>query len=452
MGRKVESKMINDVIAAISTGMLSAAGISVIRLSGEGSFDVLNRIFRCSTRDYEGYRIYYGHIFDPETGKDVDEVLVSIFRAPKSFTGEDMAEISCHGGLYVTRKILTLTLTYGARQALNGEFTRRAYLNGKIDLTQAEAVNDLIMADNQDNAQLAVNSLSGSIRKLITPLIDDVAQIMAHIEVNIDYPEYDDNGIITAEEISPIVEDWLGKCDKILNMARSSMIIKEGIRTVIVGKPNVGKSSLLNALLQQDKAIISAQAGTTRDLVEGDIHLENVTLHLIDTAGIHETENEIEQMGIEKSRKALQQAQLVIVVLDGSAPLDDEDELILRETEGYNRIIVYNKKDLTEENRGLSICASKGEIDELINEINRQFAENKIALSQPVLTNERQISLMQQARNAMVSVRQALQDGIPLDLLEEDIQTAFRCLKEILGEYSREDLLDEIFGRFCVGK
>ncbi|MBR0138198.1 MAG: tRNA uridine-5-carboxymethylaminomethyl(34) synthesis GTPase MnmE [Erysipelotrichaceae bacterium] len=444
--------MFNDTIAAISTSTLSAAGISVIRLSGEDAFEVLNRIFRCKTRDYEGYRIYYGHIFDPETGKDVDEVLVSIFRGPRSFTGEDMAEISCHGGLYVTRKILTLCLSYGARQALNGEFTKRAYLNGRIDLTQAEAVNDLIMADNQDNAQLAVNSLSGSIRKLLSPLIDGVAQIMAHIEVNIDYPEYDDNGIITAGEIEPVVEKWLKDCDRILNLARSSMIVKQGVKTVIVGKPNVGKSSLLNALLQQDKAIISAQAGTTRDLVEGDIHLENVTLHLIDTAGIHETENEIEQMGIEKSRQALSEAQLVIVVLDGSAPLDQEDELILKETEGTNRIVVFNKNDLSDNEYELSICASKGEIDPLLDEINRMFAEDRVVLSQPVLTNERQIALMQQAKEAMRNVRQALKDQVPLDLLEEDIQLTYRCLKEILGEFSREDLLDEIFGRFCVGK
>ncbi len=424
----------------------------MIRLSGEDAFEVLNRIFRCSAREYEGYRIYYGHIFDPETGKDVDEVLVSIFRAPKSFTGENMAEISCHGGLYVTRKILTLCLSYGARQALNGEYTRRAYLNGKIDLTQAEAVNDLIMADNQDNAALAVNSLAGSIRKLLMPLIDGVAQIMAHIEVNIDYPEYDDNGIITAAEIEPVVDQWLASCDKILNLARSSMIVKEGVRTVIVGKPNVGKSSLLNALLQQDKAIISAEAGTTRDLVEGDIHLENVTLHLIDTAGIHETANAIEQMGIEKSRQALSQAQLVIVVLDGSSPLDEEDRMILQETENTNRIVVYNKNDLSDKEYELSICAARGEIQPLIEEINRMFAQDRVVLSQPVLTNERQIALMQQAKEAMRNVKDALKDQVPLDLMEEDIQLAYRCLKEILGEFSREDLLDEIFGRFCVGK
>lgn len=444
--------MLNDTIAAISTGTITASGISIIRLSGPDTFTVLDRIFRTKDHNYEGYRIYYGHIFDPETGKDVDEVLVSTFIGPRSFTGENMAEINCHGGLYVTRKILTLCLSNGARQAINGEYTKRAYLNGRIDLTQAEAVNDLIMADNQDNAQLAVNSLSGSVSRLITPLIDEIAQIMAHIEVNIDYPEYDDNGVITAEEISPMVDQWLVKCDEILNMAKNSMIVKEGVKTVIVGKPNVGKSSLLNALLQQDKAIISSYAGTTRDLVEGDIHLDNVTLHLIDTAGIHDTENEIEQMGIDKSRQALSQAQLVIVVIDGSQPLQQEDYELLKETENRNRIVVYNKNDLQQVEGQLSICASKGEIKPLIDEINSMFAENRIVLSQPVLTNERQISLMSQAKSAMKDVREALDNQVPLDLLQEDIQFIFRCLKEILGEYSREDLLDEIFSRFCVGK
>ena len=226
--------MFSDTIAAVSTSIITASAINVIRLSGPDAFKVLEKIFRGKRNDWEGYRIYHGNIIDPDDESVVDEVLVSIFRAPKSFTGENMAEISCHGGLYVTRKILTLCLSYGARQAVNGEYTRRAYLNGKIDLTQAEAVNDLIMADNQDNAALAVNSLSGSIRRLLTPLLDGVAQIMAHIEVNIDYPEYDDNGIITAAEIAPEVDSWLESCDRILNLAKSSMIVKEGVRTVSI--------------------------------------------------------------------------------------------------------------------------------------------------------------------------------------------------------------------------
>lgn len=443
--------MFEDTIAAISTSTLTKTAISIVRISGKDAFTVLNKIFKTKDRNYQGYRIYYGHIYDPSNQEIIDEVLVNTFIAPKSFTGENLVEINCHGGLYVTSKVLTLVLSYGARMALHGEFSKRAFLNGKIDLTQAEAINDLICADNKDSAKLAVNSLSGSISKMINPLINDLEQCIAHIEVNIDYPEYDDNGIITANEVSLLVEDWKEQCDKIINMAQNSLIIKEGIKTVIVGKPNVGKSSLLNALLQQDKAIVSDVAGTTRDLVEGDIHLDNVTLHLIDTAGIHDTENDIEQIGIKKSRQALSEAQLVIVLID-SSDFDLEDEKLLEETENLNRLVVYNKKDLGITFSGINISANNGDIDQLINAINDLFRDSKLALSQPVLTNERQIALMRQAKEAMESASRALSNNIPLDLINEDIQHAYRCLKEILGQYTREDLLDGIFSRFCVGK
>ena len=443
--------MFEDTIAAISTSTLTKTAISIVRISGKDAFTVLNKIFKTKDRNYQGYRIYYGHIYDPSNQEIIDEVLVNTFIAPKSFTGENLVEINCHGGLYVTSKVLTLVLSYGARMALHGEFSKRAFLNGKIDLTQAEAINDLICADNKDSAKLAVNSLSGSISKMINPLINDLEQCIAHIEVNIDYPEYDDNGIITANEVSLLVEDWKKQCDKIINMAQNSLIIKEGIKTVIVGKPNVWKSSLLNALLQQDKAIVSDVAGTTRDLVEGDIHLDNVTLHLIDTAGIHDTENDIEQIGIKKSRQALSEAQLVIVLID-SSDFDLEDEKLLEETENLNRLVVYNKKDLGITFSGINISANNGDIDQLINAINDLFKDSKLALSQPVLTNERQIALMRQAKEAMESASRALSNNIPLDLINEDIQHAYRCLKEILGQYTREDLLDGIFSRFCVGK
>ncbi|MDY5727619.1 MAG: tRNA uridine-5-carboxymethylaminomethyl(34) synthesis GTPase MnmE [Erysipelotrichaceae bacterium] len=443
--------MFEDTIAAISTSTLTKTAISIVRISGKDAFTVLNKIFKTKDRNYQGYRIYYGHIYDPSNQEIIDEVLVNTFIAPKSFTGENLVEINCHGGLYVTSKVLTLVLSYGARMALHGEFSKRAFLNDKIDLTQAEAINDLICADNKDSAKLAVNSLSGSISKMINPLINDLEQCIAHIEVNIDYPEYDDNGIITANEVSLLVEDWKKQCDKIINMAQNSLIIKEGIKTVIVGKPNVGKSSLLNALLQQDKAIVSDVAGTTRDLVEGDIHLDNVTLHLIDTAGIHDTENDIEQIGIKKSRQALSEAQLVIVLID-SSDFDLEDEKLLEETENLNRLVVYNKKDLGITFSGINISANNGDIDQLINAINDLFRDSKLALSQPVLTNERQIALMRQAKEAMESASRALSNNIPLDLINEDIQHAYRCLKEILGQYTREDLLDGIFSRFCVGK
>ncbi len=443
--------MLEETIAAISTGNLSATAISIVRLSGEKAIEVLDKIFKTKDRNYKGYHIYYGHIVDPSSNEIVDEVLVSIFKAPHSFTGEDMVEINCHGGLYVTSRVLTLCLAYGARQALNGEFTKRAFLNGKIDLTQAEAINDLIVADNKDNAKLAINSLSGSINRLLTPLIDELEQCIAHIEVNIDYPEYDDNGIITSGEVKQLVDKWLKDCDDIINMAENSLIIKEGIKTVIVGKPNVGKSSLLNALLHKDKAIVSDVAGTTRDLVEGDVHLSNVTLHLIDTAGIHESENKIEQIGIKKSREALTESQLVIVLID-STDFDLEDAKLLEETKDYNRLVVYNKKDKGITFEGINISASNGDIKELLDGIDEMFAQSKVVLTQPALTNERQIALMKQARMAVLQAITALKSNVPLDLINEDIETAYRCLKEILGKYTREDLLDGIFSRFCVGK
>ena len=444
--------MFEDTIAAVSTSMLSAGAISIVRLSGRDCFDVLDKVFRCRTHEYEGYRIYYGHIIDSQDEEVVDEVLVSIFRAPHSFTGENMAEINCHGGLYVTRRILTLLLAAGARQAEKGEFSKRAFLNGRIDLTQAEAINDLIMADSRNNARLAVNSLSGSISRLLMPLINDLEQVIAHIEVNIDYPEYDDNGVITASEIEPLMADWISRCDRIMETAESTMVIKEGINTVIVGKPNVGKSSLLNALLAQDKAIVSEYAGTTRDLVEGDIHLKSVTLHLIDTAGIHESEDYVESIGIQKSLDALDRAQLVIVIIDGSVEEDRQDQEILEMTEGRNRIIVYNKADIRPRAGEICVSALNGDISQLTDKINEMFAHDQIALEEPSLNNERQISLMRQARQFIRQAEDQLKNGVPLDLVNEDIQAAYRCLKEILGQYAREDLLDGIFSRFCVGK
>ena len=260
--------MLEQTIVAISTSIITASAINIIRMSGSDSLVVLNKIFKAKTNGFEGYRIYHGNIMDGD--KIIDDVLVSVFKAPHSYTGEDMVEINCHGGIYVTRKIYELCLSNGARAAMEGEFTKRAFLNGKMDLTQAEAVNDLIMADNKNNAFLAVNSLKGSVGQLLMPLMDDVMQIIANIEVNIDYPEYDDVGIITANEIKPLVDDWLIRCQEILEKAESTLIVKEGVKTVIVGKPNVGKSSLLNALLAEDKAIVTEIAGTTRDLVEGD--------------------------------------------------------------------------------------------------------------------------------------------------------------------------------------
>ena len=333
-----------------------------------------------------------------------------------------------------------------------GEFTERAFLNGKMDLAQAEAVNDLILASNALNARASVHSLKGSITKLLAPLEEELTQIIAHIEVNIDYPEYDDVEVLTDEKILPMVRKWIKDIEKIIHEANTSVNIREGIKTVIVGKPNVGKSSLLNALLEEDKAIVTDIAGTTRDLVEGIVSVGGIPLRLIDTAGIHESKDKVEQIGIERSLKAMDEAELIIVVLDDSKELNEEDLEILEKTKDRNRIVVYNKKDLGEQSEGIHISASKLEIDELKEAIVKKYEEDLEIAQSDTLHNERQIGLALQAKEAMVEAKDALEAGYALDLVTIDLQKCWNALKEITGKVGREDLLDEIFSRFCLGK
>lgn len=447
--------MLNDTIAAISTALQDGA-ISVIRISGPDSLAIAGRLFSRRVDDQPTHTVRYGYIIDPISKEAVDEVLLTVFRAPKTFTREDVVEISGHGGRYITRRILALVLAEGARLADPGEFTRRAFLNGRIDLTQAEAVMDMIDADSSQQAQLAIQGIRGSIRRLIEPLSEALLNIIANIEVNIDYPEYEDAEQLTWESVLPQARSWLIQMDEILQRAESGRIMKKGVKTVILGKPNVGKSSLLNALLEEDKAIVTEIAGTTRDLVEGEIHLRNVTLHLIDTAGIHQTEDRVEQIGIERSMKALEEAELILIVLDASRPQDDEDRRLLDLTEGRNRIVVINKKDLApqaEDRSGtISICAAQNQIEPLIDQINQRYEHHHAMLELPSLANERQIALARQARQSMAQAVNALQDGAELDLVTIDLQAAYMALKEIVGETSREDLLDALFSKFCLGK
>lgn len=447
--------MLNDTIAAISTALQDGA-ISVIRISGPDSLAIAGRLFSRRVDDQPTHTVRYGYIIDPISKEAVDEVLLTVFRAPKTFTREDVVEISGHGGRYITRRILALVLAEGARLADPGEFTRRAFLNGRIDLTQAEAVMDMIDADSSQQAQLAIQGIRGSIRRLIEPLSEALLNIIANIEVNIDYPEYEDAEQLTWESVLPQARSWLIRMDEILQRAESGRIMKKGVKTVILGKPNVGKSSLLNALLEEDKAIVTEIAGTTRDLVEGEIHLRNVTLHLIDTAGIHQTEDRVEQIGIERSMKALEEAELILIVLDASRPQDDEDRRLLDLTEGRNRIVVVNKKDLApqaEDRSGtISICAAQNQIEPLIEQINQRYEHHHAKLELPSLANERQIALARQARQSMAQAVNALQEGAELDLVTIDLQAAYMALKEIVGEASREDLLDALFSKFCLGK
>ncbi|MBM6831203.1 tRNA uridine-5-carboxymethylaminomethyl(34) synthesis GTPase MnmE [Faecalicoccus acidiformans] len=442
--------MFDHTICAISTALKEGA-ISIVRLSGEDAIPIVNQIFTKDLSHVPSHTIHYGHILDDHK-EPVDEVLVSVFRAPKTYTREDIVEINCHGGIFITRKILSIVLSHGAKLAKPGEFTQRAFYHGRIDLSQAEAVEDMIEATNDSAAKMAIRGIRGSVHQLLQPLIENLLDIIAQIEVNIDYPEYEDIEQLTQQDLLPKVKEWLDRIDAILKKANTGQLIKNGIDTVIIGRPNVGKSSLLNALLEEDKAIVTDIAGTTRDIVEGQIHIGSVQLNLIDTAGIRHASDKIEQIGIEKSQEKLQQAKLVLLVLDGSHPLTKEDEDLLEKTKDKLRLIIWNKQDLSDTSQeGICISAKNHQIQPLIDALESLY-QNDLLNEEPVLSNERQIGLLQQARSAMTRAQLALEDHTEPDLVEIDIQEAYEDLKEILGEVHREDLLDTLFSKFCLGK
>lgn len=438
-----------DTIAAIATAPADAA-VSIIRISGEDAAAAADAIADIDLKNAAGYSIHHGHVM--ENGKQVDEVLFSVFRAPRSYTGEDIVEISCHGGMFITRKILSLVLGQNVRMAERGEFTERAFLNGKMDLSQAEGVNDLIRARDSLNAESAMHSLKGSVKRILDPLRESLTQIISQIEVNIDYPEYDDVHQLTDEEILPEARSWLAQIRALIEKSEQAVFVKSGVDTVILGRPNVGKSSLLNALLEEDKAIVTDIAGTTRDLVEGSVRIGDITLNLIDTAGIHEGTDAIEKIGIEKSLQALDKADLVIVVLDGSEPLTDEDHEILDLTEGKERIIVYNKKDQREVPGQICISALHHDIEPLVEAVQAKFAQGIAFAHEDTLNNERQIGLAVSAEKHMQDAVQELEKGAEPDLVTIDLQECWNDLGEITGQSGREQMLDEIFSRFCLGK
>ena len=439
--------MFENTIAAISTSLQDGA-ISIIRLSGDKAIEITQKIFDRNIINAKSHTIHYGFIIDADKNP-VDEVLISIFRAPKTYTREDIVEINCHGGTFITRKILSMVLSAGAKP---GEFTQRAFYHGRIDLSQAEAVQDMIEASNNTAASMAIHGIKGSVKKLLQPLIDDLMDIIAQIEVNIDYPEYEDVEQLTTNDLLPKTNDWLDKIDHILARVQTGQMLKKGIDTIIVGKPNVGKSSLLNALLEEDKAIVTDIAGTTRDLVEGQIHIGSVQLNLIDTAGIRESNDKIEQIGIEKSQEKLKDAKLVLLVFDGSKELDEEDKQLLELTKDKMRLIIYNKLDKTSPDKdGIWISAANKEIQPLIDALENLYHEDLLK-EDPLLSNERQIGLLNQAKEDMLRAKEAMDMMVEPDLIEIDIQAAHDHLKEILGEVHREDLLDTLFSKFCLGK
>lgn len=444
--------MNEDIIVAIATSRLEAA-ISMIRVSGPDCIAFVQKFFTGKIIEKPSHTINYGYIIDD--GKRIDEVLVNIYRGTRTFTGEEMVEISCHGGVYITSRVLEVCIKNGARMAERGEFSKRAFLNGRIDLSQAEAISDIITAKNSYATDLALKGISGSISGFIEDLKEDLIQIITQIEVNIDYPEYDDVEELTASSLLPRSANLLTKMNKILDDSKNIKLVKEGIKTVIIGRPNVGKSSLLNALLREDKAIVTNIAGTTRDIVEGSISIDGVVLNMIDTAGIRETDDIIESMGVEKSKELIHQADLVLLVIDGSQSLSSEDMQLLELTEDATRIIVLNKADqgTKVDLDGIVISAKDNQISTLTEEIKKMFELGKIIDNNDhILTNARQTMLLQRASQALKQAVEAMEMMVPTDLIVTDLYECWNNLKEILGEKAKEDLLDELFKRFCIGK
>lgn len=452
--------MLNDTIVAISTTMGEGA-ISIIRLSGRDALIIANKIFHNKDlTTVASHTIHYGHIFDHITDQKVDEVLVSVMKAPRTFTAENVVEINCHGGILVTNKILELALLAGARLAEPGEFTKRAFLNGRIDLAQAESIMDIIHAKSENSLMLALNGLDGKVSKLIKELREDILNVLATIEVNIDYPEYDDVEDMTHEILHPRSTAIMNKMIKLLATAKTGKILRDGIKTVIVGRPNVGKSSLLNQLMREEKAIVTNIPGTTRDTVEGFINMGGITLNLIDTAGIRETEDIVEAIGVKKSTALIDEAELVLLVLNSSESLTEDDEKLLRLTESKNRIIILNKSDLKPaiemdkipDYVKTSMIYEQG-IETLEAKIKELFKIGEIApKDMTYLSNARHIAKLKQSIASMQDAIEAMDTGMLIDMVEIDIKHAWYTLGEILGEEIGDSLIDELFTKFCLGK
>ena len=444
-----------DTIAAISTA-LGVGAISIIRVSGPESVNIVNKIFDKDLIIAKSHTIHYGHIIDQN--KIIDEVLISIMLAPKTFTKEDIIEINCHGGISTTNKVLELLLTNGARLAEPGEFTKRAFLNGRIDLTEAEGVMNLIEAKSDISRQLSINQLTGSVSNLIEDLRSDLVSIISNIEVNIDYPEYDDIEVLTNEKITPSIKKLLSKITNILNKSTDGKIIKDGINIGIIGRPNVGKSSLLNALLEEQKAIVTDIEGTTRDIVEGRFILNGIVCNIIDTAGIRKTDNLVEQIGVAKSYEIIDSSDLVIYLLNNNEPLTKEDQDLLDKIKSKKHIIVINKIDLSTNlvinDSSVIKMSLKNNIglDELKQSIIKLFNLEEITTNDPTyLTSARSIALLKQAKSTIEESLNKI-STYPIDIVELDLKEAWSLLGEIIGKTYKEELIDEMFSRFCLGK
>lgn len=456
-----------DTIAAISTPPGEGA-ISIVRLSGTDAFAIAKKVFQ--TKEDLGavasHTIHYGHIVDPNEAQLVDEVMLTVLRAPRTFTREDIVEINCHGGIVVTNQILQLVMRQGARLAEPGEFTKRAFLNGRVDLSQAEAVMDLIRAKTDKAMHVALDQLDGNLSKLIRSLRQEILETLAQVEVNIDYPEYDDVEELTTQLLLEKTTSVQQQIKQLLQTAQEGKILREGLATAIIGRPNVGKSSLLNYFLQEEKAIVTEIAGTTRDVIEEYVNVRGVPLKLIDTAGIRETEDVVEKIGVERSRKVLAEADLILLVLNQSEALTPADRDLITATAETKRIVVLNKTDLAP-------AFSVADIKELINDSSLietsvisttglTQLENEIKelffsgvggdRDATYISNNRHIALLEQAELALGEVISGIEIGMPVDLVQIDLTRCWDLLGEVIGDSVQDELITQLFSQFCLGK
>lgn len=450
----------NDTIAAISTA-LGVGAISIVRISGDDAIEIANKVFKgADLSKVPTHTINYGHIID--NGEIIDEVLVSIMKAPKTFTMEDIVEINCHGGINTTNRVLSLILSNGARLAEPGEFSKRAFLNGRIDLVEAEGIMDLINAKTEKMRKLALNQLGGKVSDLIRNLRESIRDVLINIDVNIDYPEYEDILVVTKDMIVTHLGDVKNQIKKILTESENSRIIKDGIKTVIIGRPNVGKSSILNCLLQEDKAIVTDLPGTTRDIVEGTINIDGIMLNIVDTAGIRDTGDIIEQIGVAKSIKMIDDADLVIVVLNNNELLTPDDIELLDKTKNSKRIIFINKTDLPSKlddhviqnsNVVRGNTTTNDGLDSLKVKIKAMFNIDAIDKTDfTYLSNARQIGILNQASELIGDIEISLKNDVPVDIIAIDIKKVWELLGDIIGENYGDELINELFKQFCLGK
>ncbi|SDK24412.1 tRNA modification GTPase [Jeotgalicoccus aerolatus] len=455
-----------ETISSISTPVGEGA-IAIVRLSGEDAIEIADRLYKGAKKlsDTDSHTINYGHIVDPKSGETVEEVMVALMRAPKTYTREDIVEINCHGGIHTVNRVLQLTLNNGARMAEPGEFTKRAFLNGRVDLSQAEAVMDFIRAKTNEASKVANQQVQGRLKTYIESLRQSILNILAQVEVNIDYPEYDDVEEATTALLLTEAKSVLQDIEALLKSSTEGRILREGLSTVIVGKPNVGKSSLLNYLIQDNKAIVTDVAGTTRDILEEYVNVNGIPLKLVDTAGIRETDDIVEKIGVERSREALKGAELILYVMNNNDELTPEDIELLNSADDKKVIGIVNKLDLDnkldikylEEHFKIpliktSIINDQG-VDALENEIQKMFFDGSLSSTDSTyVSNNRHINLLEQAKTSIEDAISSAEMDVPVDIVQIDLIKTWELLGEVIGEDVSEQLIDKLFSQFCLGK